>query len=396
MRSRRRLFIATSSPLLRAFDLPSLLCHASGSPEPSEADPMPSERVSAQRDPARRRPASLGESKALVYPVLRTPDPFPLLQYDIDKEPNTLQLVLAFAYAAIVARTPGSLGVLPDDPQLSEPAQDTAAPTYSTSDGDSQHGDDEVVNARTRSRALQGVFQTMPDFDSLVMYLVGETSTYPPSLESSLPLRLHTSLRYLRERLYVAPFALQELDDGPGKLAGVSDKFHQYSVLYHADACEQRVSNAASGAAYFPTLYAFHGSALENWYTILRDGFNIDRVVNQRFYGDGIYSTVDGEIALGTYAKAPAKTMHFSSLGARPKHVVGLVELRRNSISCLRPDFVSVPTDARLVYLLVEYYGDAVSKDDVVVRTAEPKKPLSPEFVLRLGADRVWVPATVR
>lgn len=39
----------------------------------------------------------------------------------------------------------------------------------------------------------------------------------------------------------------------------------------------------------FPTLFAWHGSALQNWHSILRQGLDFKKVVNGRAYGDGVY-----------------------------------------------------------------------------------------------------------
>lgn len=39
----------------------------------------------------------------------------------------------------------------------------------------------------------------------------------------------------------------------------------------------------------FPTLFAWHGSALQNWHSILRQGLDFKKVANGRAYGDGVY-----------------------------------------------------------------------------------------------------------
>lgn len=37
------------------------------------------------------------------------------------------------------------------------------------------------------------------------------------------------------------------------------------------------------------TIYAYHGSHLKYWFSILKSGLNFDKIVNGRVYGDGIY-----------------------------------------------------------------------------------------------------------
>ncbi|KAI9807165.1 MAG: hypothetical protein M1825_005883 [Sarcosagium campestre] len=47
------------------------------------------------------------------------------------------------------------------------------------------------------------------------------------------------------------------------------------------------------------SIFAWHGSALENWHGIVREGFNFDRCHHGRKYGDGCYYTLDFDIAQG-------------------------------------------------------------------------------------------------
>jgi ubiquitin-conjugating enzyme E2 Q len=35
-----------------------------------------------------------------------------------------------------------------------------------------------------------------------------------------------------------------------------------------------------------PTLFAWHGSALHNWHSIIREGLHFDQTVNGRAYGE--------------------------------------------------------------------------------------------------------------
>lgn len=51
----------------------------------------------------------------------------------------------------------------------------------------------------------------------------------------------------------------------------------------------------------FKTLFAFHGSNVTNWFSILVNGLNFDKVSNGRVFGNGIYMALDFATAL-TYA----------------------------------------------------------------------------------------------
>ena len=41
----------------------------------------------------------------------------------------------------------------------------------------------------------------------------------------------------------------------------------------------------------YPTLFAFHGSSVSNWHSILREGLHFKKTVNGRAYGHGVYCT---------------------------------------------------------------------------------------------------------
>lgn len=46
-----------------------------------------------------------------------------------------------------------------------------------------------------------------------------------------------------------------------------------------------------NNAQKYPTLFAFHGSAVANWHSILREGLHFKQTVNGRAYGHGVYCT---------------------------------------------------------------------------------------------------------
>lgn len=49
----------------------------------------------------------------------------------------------------------------------------------------------------------------------------------------------------------------------------------------------------------YPTIFAWHGSPLYNWHTIIREGLHFKRADNGRAYGDGVYHARDVKVSLG-------------------------------------------------------------------------------------------------
>lgn len=54
---------------------------------------------------------------------------------------------------------------------------------------------------------------------------------------------------------------------------------------------------------FFPTLFAWHGSSLSNWHSIIRHGLDYKDRLNGRAYGDGCYHSMDCHTCIG-YSKA--------------------------------------------------------------------------------------------
>ncbi|KAK8159563.1 hypothetical protein IWX90DRAFT_440738 [Phyllosticta citrichinensis] len=85
------------------------------------------------------------------------------------------------------------------------------------------------------------------------------------------------------------------------------------------------------------TLFAWHGSGLQNWHSIIRDGLNFSRVVNGRAYGDGIY-----------FARDAGTSMGYSSRSASPSdcYLWPLSEIKPSVILSLN-EVVNAPSKFR-------------------------------------------------
>ncbi|EPS40913.1 hypothetical protein H072_5212 [Dactylellina haptotyla CBS 200.50] len=78
----------------------------------------------------------------------------------------------------------------------------------------------------------------------------------------------------------------------------------QFRFAMGAPDKEQRFQTATSGVSRrirnrYPTLFAWHGSPLANWHSIIREGLNFDQTLNGRAYGNGCYHSLDFRTSLG-------------------------------------------------------------------------------------------------
>ncbi|KAI1205090.1 uncharacterized protein F4807DRAFT_295600 [Annulohypoxylon truncatum] len=75
------------------------------------------------------------------------------------------------------------------------------------------------------------------------------------------------------------------------------------------------------------TLLAWHGSKLENWHSIIREGLDYNNVVNGRSYGNGIYFARDFNTSYGYAASSGVERMIWPQSRLRVQGVISLNEL---------------------------------------------------------------------
>ncbi|KAG9776209.1 hypothetical protein KCU88_g4945, partial [Aureobasidium melanogenum] len=82
------------------------------------------------------------------------------------------------------------------------------------------------------------------------------------------------------------------------------DGWMQFRIAQGAPDKEKRfracvMEQAATTGTEHPTLFAWHGSGLWNWHSILRQGLHYQHVVSGRRYGDGVYFSPQAQYSLG-------------------------------------------------------------------------------------------------
>ncbi|KGO71272.1 Ubiquitin-conjugating enzyme, E2 [Penicillium italicum] len=97
-------------------------------------------------------------------------------------------------------------------------------------------------------------------------------------------------------------FIKQDDDDPRHQVVGMSDYIHFRLVQGAADK-EQRFINAviANSLAQnpdHPTIFAWHGSSVNNWHSILREGFHFKQIAHGRACGHGVYMSNDFHTSL--------------------------------------------------------------------------------------------------
>ncbi|KAG1769061.1 hypothetical protein EV702DRAFT_1181859 [Suillus placidus] len=161
------------------------------------------------------------------------------------------------------------------------------------------------------------------DFDSLAIQdmkkhlekkvLVG---TNKPKLKDMDPSILPAAWSILRWCVASCTAHLQELTEKEDQVQNIGSQWRQFRFMVGAPDKEAKFRHALeqethgdSNAKKYPTLYAFHGSPLRNWHSIIRHGLWYKAVAHGRAYGDGVYFAKDGIISMGSYAAAGSQSL---------------------------------------------------------------------------------------
>ncbi|KAF3006869.1 hypothetical protein E8E13_010886 [Curvularia kusanoi] len=87
------------------------------------------------------------------------------------------------------------------------------------------------------------------------------------------------------------------------RLYGMSN-WHQFRFAMGAPDKERRFVQSVRSVTdrlhlRYPTLFAWHGSPLHNWHSIIREGLHFNETLNGRAFGNGVYHSLDVHTSIG-------------------------------------------------------------------------------------------------
>jgi ubiquitin-conjugating enzyme E2 Q len=102
------------------------------------------------------------------------------------------------------------------------------------------------------------------------------------------------------------------------RVSNISEGWVQFRFAQGSPDKEQRFLNAlraqqASFEGKYPTIFAWHGSPLANWHSIIRTGLDFKETLHGRAYGHGVYHAIDQATSVG-YAQHNQATWQGSEL----------------------------------------------------------------------------------
>ncbi|KAJ5668059.1 uncharacterized protein N7477_006629 [Penicillium maclennaniae] len=142
----------------------------------------------------------------------------------------------------------------------------------------------------------------LPGIDEMINYLAsqGPDATLS-SWKERIPPAALVLLRWIvaSNRSYIV-----QDNSNPEHLVSDMKDYVQFRLVQGAPDKEQRFTRAVNaksmtGRPQHPTIFAWHGSPLYNWHSILRKGLHFKDTVNGRSYGHGVYMSSNFRVSLG-------------------------------------------------------------------------------------------------
>lgn len=175
------------------------------------------------------------------------------------------------------------------------------------------------MNDVQKGETIVMLLETLPSIRELRTYLVQQSRDSESSLKSWKERVSPAALGMLRWIIASNRSCIVQVDRCPGqsdaelamsktrldqRLTGISESWVQFRFAQGSPDKEQRFLNslrAQQGVldAKYPTIFAWHGSALCNWHSIIRSGLDFKETLNGRAYGHGVYHAVDQNTSIG-------------------------------------------------------------------------------------------------
>ncbi|KAE8149999.1 hypothetical protein BDV25DRAFT_118841 [Aspergillus avenaceus] len=151
--------------------------------------------------------------------------------------------------------------------------------------------------------AIAMLLDTLPDVNSMRSFITRHTNSSCKRMLASYDGISPTALYALRWIVASNRSCIRHEEDPDHKIHGLAG-YAQFRLAQGAPDKEQRFVSAvrslsSSHNPEYPTLFAWHGSPLYNWHSILREGLHFKTIVNGRSSGNGVYMSSKFQHSLG-------------------------------------------------------------------------------------------------
>ncbi|KAG9231149.1 hypothetical protein BJ875DRAFT_487289 [Amylocarpus encephaloides] len=189
---------------------------------------------------------------------------------------------------------------------------------------------DEVMKAET----IVLLLETLPSVGEMQTFLHEQIRVAEPSLRSWKDRVSPAALGILRWIVASNRSCIIQIDKCPGqnddeatlaklrldqRISNIPESYVQFRFAQGAPDKEQRFltalkTNREQLDTKYPTLFAWHGSPLQNWHSIIRSGLDFKETLHGRAYGHGVYHAIDQKISIGYAGGVGVSHWHGSQL----------------------------------------------------------------------------------
>jgi ubiquitin-conjugating enzyme E2 Q len=186
------------------------------------------------------------------------------------------------------------------------------------------HNFDDMADP-AKAQLIAMLLETLPTLRDMRAYLLQQQRIAEPNLRAWKEQVSSAALGLLRWIVASNRSCIVQVDSIPGqdafeipatkvrleqKLSNVTERYVQFRFAQGAPDKEQRFLNALKDNRdklnpLHPTLFAWHGSPLQNWHSIIRSGLDFKETLHGRAYGHGVYHAMDQNTSVG-YAQVGA------------------------------------------------------------------------------------------
>lgn len=154
-----------------------------------------------------------------------------------------------------------------------------------------------------RTNALMDLLGTLPTVSEMKAWIDQKKGGHLRPL-SEWHDRIHMSALYVLQWIIGSNRSVILFDDDPQNQVLGMESYMQFRFAQGAPDKEQRFVKAVNTTAsrlnlQYSTLFAWHGSLLYNWHSIVREGLHYRNTMNGRSYGHGIYMTPNFNTSIG-------------------------------------------------------------------------------------------------
>ncbi|KIW80569.1 hypothetical protein Z517_07185 [Fonsecaea pedrosoi CBS 271.37] len=221
--------------------------------------------------------------------------------------------------------------------------------------------------------AIVSLLDTLPSVIRMRRYLESQGKSQDPSLTKWTDRISAPALNLLRWIVASNRSCILQVDDigtkddavirgKPEDRVGGMESWIQFRFAQGAPDKEKRFNNnvkqrASATGTNYPTIFAWHGSAIGNWHSIIRQGLRFDEVLHGRSYGNGIYVSPYARTSLQYTGELGSAISSWHGSVLKITRVLSLQEIvnDRASFRCASPHYVVPKVDwVQTRYLFVK------------------------------------------